>query len=56
MADRGGELGFFQDIHITNDLHFHFHKTFGNQNWTAGTSEKVDCLRLTQQLLVTSSW
>ena len=48
MADRGGELRFFWDIHITIDKgwHLQFHEIYEHQIWRAGISRGVDSLHL----------
>ena len=32
---------FFRDILIINNCYLQFHKTYGHQNWTAGTSNQM---------------
>ena len=48
MANWGSEFRFFQDIHIKNGWHLHFHGTWDQQNWTAGKSRGVDSLKTNQ--------
>ena len=46
-ADRGDEFSLFQDIHITNDWHIHFHNIH-HQIWKAGTFRGVNSLETNQ--------
>ena len=48
MMDSSGNFNFFQDIHMTNSLHRHFHDSYNHLNWTAGTSREVDSVETNQ--------
>ena len=48
MADRGDDFSFSRDIHITNGQYLYFHKTYGHQDCTTGTSGEVQSLENNQ--------